>query len=120
MKQINLGPADEVKALNEALGGVLFIAGEYLVDCAWKPQMPDVIFNLGGRDFALSPNDYILQQDVEDPATNTTVSQCILGFIGFDIPPPAGPLWILGDVFISRFYTIFDFGNDRVGFAESA
>jgi len=109
------GPLADIKKLNTLIGAVPIVSGEYYVDCSKISTLPDVSFVIGGKSFSLTPEEYILQMFNE----NGNKSACISGFVGLEIPPPAGPLWILGDVFIGRYYTIFDFGNDRVGFADS-
>lgn len=110
------GPSDDITRFHELIGADVNIVGEGIVDCARIPDLPAITFTIGSVPFVLESKDYILA--IEDPSTNTTL--CLSGFIGLDIPPPAGPLWILGDVFIGAFYSIYDFGNDRVGLATAA
>ncbi|GFS14853.1 cathepsin D [Elysia marginata] len=101
------GPSEEIEKLNAKIGATKFIEGEYLVVCAQIPTMPNITFTIGGKKFVLTPEQYVLK------VTAMGESQCISGFIGLDVPPPMGPLWILGDVFIGPYYTEFDLGNNR-------
>jgi len=85
--------------------------GESLVDCGTVSTLPNIAFVLNGKAFTLTPEQYILQEGGGE--------LCLSGFIGLDLPPNIGPIWILGDVFIGAYYTVFDFGNKQVGFATA-
>ncbi|CAJ2628855.1 unnamed protein product [Trifolium pratense] len=88
--------------------------GESIVDCNSIYQLPNISFTIGDKSFVLSPEQYILK-------TGEGIAQvCLSGFIAFDIPPPRGPLWILGDIFMRVYHTVFDYGNLQLGFAEAA
>ncbi|RDY13705.1 Aspartic proteinase [Mucuna pruriens] len=88
--------------------------GESVVNCNSISQLPNITFTVGDKPFILTPEQYILK-------TGEGIAEvCLSGFIAFDIPPPRGPLWILGDIFMRVYHTVFDYGNLRVGFAEAA
>jgi phytepsin len=87
------------------------IGGQTAVDCDTVDSLPDVTFTISGRGFKLTPRQYVLQVNAG------SAPQCISGFIGIDLGGVS--LWILGDVFLGAYHTIFDYGADRVGFATS-
>jgi hypothetical protein len=104
------GPTTEVAALANQVGATPFVNGEYLIDCSKLSSLPNIAFVLGGKSYSLTPTQYTLNVE----------GMCLFAFVGIDIPAPAGPLWILGDVFIRQYYTVFDWGNQRLGFATMA
>ena len=110
-----VGPVEEVRTINRKIGGVELVpgTGQYFVDCNSLDSMPVIDFMLNGQPFALTGRDYVLS------ITQQGQTQCISGFMGMDFPPQMDVKWILGDVFIGKFYTEFDMGNNRVGFAQA-
>ncbi|NWH40084.1 RENI protein, partial [Chloropsis hardwickii] len=107
------GPAGPVSVLMKAIGATEVAEGEYVVDCQQVPQLPNISFHLGGKVYGLSGPAYVLRQ------SQYGEDVCVVAFSGLDIPPPAGPLWILGATFIAHYYTKFDRRHNRIGFATA-
>ncbi|XP_074595107.1 cathepsin D [Brevipalpus obovatus] len=105
------GPSAEIAELNKIIGAQSTGSGQYQVDCNSIDKLPTVTFTIAGKKFDLKGSEYILKTS----SIGQTI--CLSGFMGLDIP--SNPLWILGDVFIGRYYTEFDLGNARLGFAKS-
>lgn len=103
------GPTDVMELLNSAIGAKKGWQGQYTVDCEQIPSLPDLTFTIDGKDYTLSASDYILQVQ----------GSCISSFTGLDIPAPLGPIWIVGDVFLRKYTTVYDLGRNAVGFATA-
>ena len=57
---------------------------------------PDLDIMLGGKKHSLKQADYVLNDG----------GQCLFAMTGLDVPAPARPLVILGDVFIRACYVL--------------
>jgi saccharopepsin len=102
-------PTDIAEMLNSQIGATKSWNGQYQVDCAKVPDLPDLSFVFDGKPYPLKGTEYIL--DVQ--------GTCISAFMGMDINIPGGDLWIIGDVFLRRYFTVYDLGRNAVGFADS-
>lgn len=110
-------PSKDMKAIAELVGAKQMsiippLNREYKIDC--DASAPAIDVTLGGKVYSLTKDQYVIKSCSQGQCT------CLFGFTGLDVPAPAGPLVILGDVFMRAHYVKFDVDNVRLGFAKLA
>ncbi|XP_036129392.1 pepsin B [Molossus molossus] len=104
-------PQQYMGSLLQATGAQQAQNGDFVVNCNSVQSLPVVTFIISGSQFPLPPSAYVLNNN----------GYCRLGVEATYLPSPNGqPLWILGDVFLKEYYSVYDMANNRVGFASSA
>ncbi|KLO15692.1 endopeptidase [Schizopora paradoxa] len=84
--------------------------GQYILDCARVPDLPDLSFFFDGKAYPLKGNDYVTKRH----------GICISAFTGLDLFLPDGSsLWIIGDAFLRHYYTVYDLEKNAIGFAPA-
>ncbi|CAF0999471.1 unnamed protein product [Adineta steineri] len=112
-----IGPKIQIALLHRTIGAIFDEeTGLYMVDCYTRllSSFPDVNFSIGNSTFTLSVLQYLLIFNDDDKYICYTVFQ------GVNLHDNTGALiWILGDYFLNRFYSIYDLNLNRIGLAKS-
>jgi hypothetical protein len=102
------GPTEDIRKIANEIGATPTITGQYTIDCNLVEDLPEITWMIDGKNYVVPGKDLVLQ----------TSGMCIFAMMGMDFPAP-GPQWILGDVFMRKYYTVFDYENEQIGFAKA-
>lgn len=102
-----VGSSEIIKPITDAIGAT------QQIDCSKIGSLPVFSVTVDSQTYTLPDSEYILK------VTMFGQTQCIVGFQGLEFPPSFGKALIMGDSFIKYYYTHFDVGKMRVGFARS-
>lgn len=102
-------PSGLADILNSEIGAEKTWSGQYQIDCAKRDSLPDLTLTFSGYNFTITPYDYTLEVS----------GSCISAFTAMDFPEPIGPLAIIGDAFLRKYYSIYDLGKNAVGLAQA-
>merc|ERR1719424_1610022 len=89
--------------------------GGYMVECSKVKSFPSLTWKMQGKDFEVDAEHLFLsigEQDGKD--------YCMFGIQADpSLDDPNHSYWLLGDVFLGQFYSVWDVAQQKIGFANS-
>ncbi|KAJ1065888.1 hypothetical protein AB1E18_019200 [Capra hircus] len=82
---------------------------QYCVSCSAVNTLPSIIFTINSISYTVPGRAYILKD---------SRGRCYSTFKEHTVSSST-ETWILGDVFLRMYFTVFDRGNDRIGLAQA-
>ncbi|XP_065206179.1 uncharacterized protein LOC135835709 [Planococcus citri] len=98
------GPEEHVTAIKRSIESILSTIQDPRANLH---KLPNITFTIGGEDYVLTGQDYIIIDH----------DNVIVGLDETNTPSTSE--WVLGGVFLRKYYSVFDMKNHRIGFAES-
>jgi cathepsin D len=104
-----IAPYEDFIILADLAGAFPAINGRFWVLCDTTDHLPDIEFRLAGKKFVLKGIDMVTPI-YKDPHGHRYCTWDMLGELNQEI-------WILGDVFMRQFYTVFNYVDQTIGLA---
>jgi len=70
-------------------------------DCSNLQDLQDIAYIINGDRYELGREDYVMNLH----------GRCVTGIVALDVPEPRGPVYIAGDIFLRKFYSVYNREN---------